>query len=157
MMSIESEVTKIPMPDGDMLEYVKFTNPINGHSLGEVWRRLSNNGLLMAEDYSTSAKKRHLYRNGQLEFTYDPSKHGCINAIRIYTDGCINAIRIYTDARGHSFAQLAFANMDVEPIIIDWTSCEKDVFAIGISGYTKIFDERFPNRTFESFLKNKEV
>lgn len=146
MMSIESEVTKIPMPDGDTLEYVKFTNPINGHSLGKVWRRLSSNGLLIAEDYSTSAHKRHLYRNGQLEFTYDPSKHGCINAIRIYMD-----------ARGHSFAQLAFANMDVEPITIDWTSCEKDVFAIGISGYTKIFDERFPNRTFESFLKNKEV
>lgn len=148
MSLFDTEVQKIPMPDGYCtLEFTNFINPDTGNSCGKVWRMKDGSDHVISEDYSSCVRKRHLYRNGQLVFTYDPSKHGCVDAIRIYMD-----------ERGHSFAELAFSNKDIEPLTIDWTSCEKELFyGVGINGYTKIFDERFSGRTFGSFLKNKEV
>ena len=108
--------------------------------LGTAWRRYDTNGNIIYEKYSSYVVKTHLYENNQHVTTYDPSKQGCITAIRIYNDDSNN-----------SMAELAFAFGGTTTI--DWCNTRhRDVYAIGINGYTFIFDER-PRVSFDKLVK----
>ena len=107
--------------------------------LGIAWKRYDSDGNLIYEKYSSHVVKTHLYENAKYVTTYDPSKQGAIVAIRIYEDG------------PNSMAELAFAFGGTT--IIDWCNIRhREVYSIGIDGYTFIFDQR-PKMSFDKLVK----
>jgi hypothetical protein len=75
-------------------------------------------------------------------FIYEPSKDGAVTAIRIY----------YKNDRT-PMADLAFAFGGM--VTIEWTNpAQRDIFKIGMNGYTLIFDER-EKADFISFVLSK--
>lgn len=111
-----------------------------GECLGTAIKKYDENGNLIYERYSSYVVKTHLYENGKHIATYDPSKQGSITAIRIF----------YDDAR-NSMAELVFAFGGTE--IIEWTNVrQREVYEIGINGYTFVFDER-PNMVFNKLVR----
>lgn len=114
---------------------------IEGKKIADYWEETFN-GNVINETNGTHIYKGNLYRDGELVFAYDVSKHGCITAIQIEFDEMRNSI-----------ATLAFAFEGVEPIKINWCCpTERDAFKYGINGYTVIIDKRY-GRSFESYVK----
>ena len=113
----------------------------DGTKVADYWEKIYDGKVINATN-GTHIHKGNLYRDGELVFAYDASKHGCVIAIQIEFDAMRNSI-----------ATLAFAFEGVEPIKINWChSIERDAFEYGINGYTVIVDKRY-GRSFESYVK----
>lgn len=114
---------------------------IDGKKIADYWKKIYN-GNIINETNGKHIYKGNLYRDGELVFAYDASKHGCVTAIQIEFDKMHNSI-----------ATLAFAFEGVEPIKINWCHpAERDAFEYGINGYTVIIDTRY-SHSFESYVK----
>ena len=125
------------LPFGMTMEHTETF--IEGKKIGDYWKKIYN-GNVINETNGKHIYKGNLYRDGELVFAYDASKHGCVIAIQIEFDEMRNSI-----------ATLAFEG--VEPIKINWCCpAERDAFEHGINGYTVIIDNRY-GHSFESYVK----
>ena len=139
MNNIDQKVTSFTDDYGDLFEKTELIAD-DDTSLGCAWRKYDSNGNLIFEKYSSYVVKTHLYENNKLVATYDPSKQGCITAIRIYNED-----------NAKSMAELAFAFGGTTTI--DWCNIRhREVYDIGINGYTFIFDER-PRMSFNKLVR----
>ena len=94
------------LPFGMVMEHTETF--VDDNKIGDYWKNIYN-GNVINETNGKHIYKGNLYRDGELVFAYDASKHGCITAIKIEFDEMRNSI-----------ATLAFAFKDVEPIKINW-------------------------------------
>ena len=139
-MLFDKNITCTKLPYGRSIRHI--TTFADGKNVGEYWEERLSNGNVINETNGTHIYKGNLYKDGELVFEYDVSKHGCVTAIKIELDDMRNSI-----------ATLAFAFEDVQPVKITWCCPdERDAFKYGITGYTVIIDNRY-NRSFESYVK----
>lgn len=139
MIDIKQNVVGFTDEYGNRIEKTELMTD-DGTCLGVVWKTYDTDGNLIYEKYSSHAVKTHLYEDNQYVTTYDPSKQGCITAIRIYNDD-----------NNNSMAELTFAFGGTTRI--DWCNIRhREVYSIGINGYTFIFDER-PRMSFDKLAK----
>lgn len=136
---INENVSTYQLPFDSFMEHTESF--INDRKIGNYWKEICN-GNVINETNGRHIYKGNLYRDGELVFAYDASKHGCVTAIRIEFD-----------EMRRSIATLAFAFEGVEPIKINWCCpAERDAFKYGINGYTAIIDKRYEH-SFESYVK----
>ena len=127
------------LPFGIIMEHTESF--VDDKKIADYWKEIYN-GYIINETNGTHIYKGNLYRDGELVFAYDASKHGCVTAIQINFDEMRNSI-----------ATLAFAFEGVAPIKINWCRpTERDAFKYGINDYTVIIDKRYTH-SFESYVK----
>ena len=128
-----------PLPYGYTMRYTE-TFADDGRKIADYWEKIYDGKVINATN-GTHIHKGNLYRDGQLIFAYDASKHGAVADV---------VIRL--DEMRHSIATLIFAFNNIDHIDIDWCSCiERDAFEYGINGYTKIHDIRYDSN-YEKFM-----
>ena len=136
---INEIVSTYQLPFGSLMKHTESF--IKDRNVGNYWEEIYNDNVIN-ETNGSHIYKGNLYRDGELVFAYDVSKHGCVTAIQIEFD-----------EMRRSIATLAFAFEGVEPIKIDWCCpTERDAFKYGINGYTVIIDKRYEH-SFESYVK----
>lgn len=138
---MKEKVTQIKLKTGGELHLTEMFSEDGTSRYGKIWREYDSNKRIITEDYSSDVRLRYLYdENGVFKRMYDPQKQGAVIAIRIFFEG-----------DRQSRAELIFA-FDKETQIIDWTNpAERNMYSIGINGYTVIYDERFKEKTFDSW------